>query len=517
TEQWFISMDEKGLRERALQEIKNVQWIPHWGRERISLMIENRPDWCISRQRLWGVPITVLYCEGCNAAIADAKFFAKVVDAFRADGADAWYERDAKEFLEPGQTCAKCGGAEFRKEFDILDVWFDSGCSHLAVLKRRPELTWPAAVYLEGHDQHRGWFHSSLLVGTGIESGAPYERVITCGFVVNEAGDKMSKSRGTGLSPQDVIAQSGADILRMWVAMVDYTDDIAFGPQILGRVGEAYRKIRNTARFLLANLSDFNPDADSVPFDEMEELDRWALARAQESFDRCRRAYEEFEFHVVYHRMIDLCTVDLSATYLDILKDRLYIEAPSSHSRRSAQTAMHEILRGLVAMLAPLIPYTADEIYELMPGKKEASVHLTEFPATTASLSAETRAAWDRIFALRETVSKVLETARGAGRIGQSLEADILLTGEFDLAKLTGGLKIDPSKIFIVSHVDLGPTSAESAIEPIAFEGIGKIGVAMKPARGTKCDRCWHYREEVRQAGDLCDRCAGIVEQLQIA
>src|SRR5438128_11346403 len=269
----------------------------------------------------------------------------------------------------PGFACA-CGCKTFRPETDILDVWFESGCSHLAVLKTRPELTWPAAVYLEGHDQHRGWFQSSLLIGTGIEGSAPYKQVVTCGFIINESGEKMSKSRGTGVSPQEVIRDSGADILRLWVAMVDYRDDVVYGKGILGRAAEAYRKIRNTARYLLSNLSDFDPERDALPIHELLDIDKWALARAAEVIERCRRAYDEYEFHVVYHRVLDLCTVDLSAVYLDVSKDTLYCEAPASRARRSAQTAMYHILRGIVGVMAPILAFTAEEIYEAMPGAK---------------------------------------------------------------------------------------------------------------------------------------------------
>ncbi|HEU5161508.1 MAG TPA: isoleucine--tRNA ligase, partial [Thermoanaerobaculia bacterium] len=425
TEQWFIGMELDGFRQKALDAIKDVQWIPSWGEERITGMVENRPDWCISRQRLWGVPITVLFCEGCNEPFTTKEFFAKVVAFFKSEGADAWYDHPAEDFLPAGEKCHRCGGTSFRKEFDILDVWFDSGSSHLAVLEKRSELTWPAAVYLEGHDQHRGWFQSSLLIGTGIRGRAPYERVITCGFVVDEQGRKMSKSVGNVVSPQDVLKHHGADILRLWVATVDYRTDIAIGPEILSRIAEAYRKIRNTARFLLANLSDFNPKMDNVEVADMEPLDRWILSRARESLDRARKGYEEYEFHVVYHRTLDLCTVDLSAIYLDIVKDRLYVEGPSSKTRRSAQTAMYEVLRGLVSTLAPILPFTAEEIYEQMPGPREASVHLTTFPEMAGAEIDE--AAWKRVFDVREAVSKVLEKARGAREIGQSLEADIVL------------------------------------------------------------------------------------------
>jgi isoleucyl-tRNA synthetase len=511
TEQWFISMDETGLRKRALEEIHEVKWHPKWGEERMAGMVENRPDWTISRQRLWGVPITVLYCEKCSEVIHSPEFFAKVTEIFRVEGADAWYERPANDFLPRGQAC-KCGSTEFRKELDILDVWFDSGCSHIAVLKTRPELTWPAAVYIEGHDQHRGWFQSSLLVGTGIEGGAPFEQVVTCGFVLNEAGDKMSKSRDNALSPQDVIKQSGADILRLWVAVSDYTDDMMFGPQILTRVGEAYRKIRNTARFLLANLSDFDPARDAVPLDQLLDTDRWALDRAVRAFERCRQAYEGYEFHLVYHRLLELCTIDLSAIYIDVSKDTTYIETPTSRARRSAQTAMYEIARGLVSTMAPILSFTADEIYEALPGAKEKSVHLTDFPKLKVALSDGENDAWERILQLRDEVTKVIEPARAAKQIGQSLEADITIYGDFSPESILGDVNIDLSKIFIVSHVNFKPL-VEFRGEPIEVKGLGKAGIAMSPARGKKCGRCWNYREEVAEDNGLCARCQAILDE----
>ncbi len=484
TEQWFISMDEKSLRQRALDEIHKVQWFPPWGEDRLAGMVENRPDWCISRQRLWGVPITVLYCEQCAEPVTSPEFFERVGEIFRREGADAWFEHQISDFLMPDFHCP-CGSLTFRKETDILDVWFDSGCSHVAVLKTRPELTWPAAVYLEGHDQHRGWFQSSLLIGTGIEGGAPYKQVVTCGFIVNESGEKMSKSRGTGVSPQEVIRDSGADILRLWVAMVDYRDDVVYGKSILGRAGEAYRKIRNTCRYLLSNLSDFDPERDAIPLDELLDIDRWILARAAEVVERCRRAYEEYEFHVVYHRVLDLCSVELSALYLDITKDRMYCEAPKSHQRRSAQTAMIHILRGVVGVLAPILSFTADEIYDTMPGPKEASVHLTELPRLP-EIGIDV-AAWDRLFVLREMVSKVLERARGAAQIGQSLEADIALHGDFSPKALMGNLKVDLAKFFIVSHVDFRPPSEIVGDgDVVEIPGVGAIAVTMSPAVGDR-------------------------------
>jgi isoleucyl-tRNA synthetase len=507
TEQWFVSMDETGLREKALAEIDKVKWVPSWGRDRIYGMIENRPDWVISRQRLWGVPITVLYCEGCSETVTSPELFANVTRYFREEGADAWYERPVTDFHD--QPCANCGGTAYRKETDILDVWFDSGCSHLAVLKRRPELDWPTEVYLEGHDQHRGWFHSSLLVGAGIEGGAPYREVVTCGFILNEAGDKMSKSAGNALSPQDVIKQSGADILRLWVSVSDYTDDIPFGPQILARASDGYRKIRNTARYLLANLSDFDPGTDLVPDDQLQPLDRWILDRAARTVARCRQAYEEYEFHVVYHRALELCTTDLSAIYLDASKDTMYCDAPASPERRSAQTAMYHVLRGLTTVVAPILTFTADEIYEAMPGEKEASVHLADIPKLEAPLNADETAKWNRVLKLRDGVLAVLERARAAKQIGQSLEADITLYGNVE------DYGVDLAKLFIVSHADVKPAD-ETIVDVVELEGAGRIGVSWSPARGKKCGRCWTYREEVAADGDLCNRCQGVVDQLAV-
>ncbi|HEV7238086.1 MAG TPA: class I tRNA ligase family protein, partial [Thermoanaerobaculia bacterium] len=478
-------------------------WFPAWGRDRIYGMIENRPDWVISRQRLWGVPITVLYCENCSEAITSPELFAKVTEHFRTEGADSWYERPVSDFYDKPCTC---GSTSFRKETDILDVWFDSGCSHIAVLKSRPELEWPTDVYLEGHDQHRGWFHSSLLVGTAIEGGAPYREVVTCGFILNESGDKMSKSAGNALSPQDVIKQSGADILRLWVSVSDYTDDIPFGPQILARTSDGYRKIRNTARFLLANLSDFDPAKDAVAFDRLQPLDRWILDRAARVVERCRQAYAEYEFHAVYHRILELCTVDLSSIYLDASKDTMYCEAPASQERRSAQTAMHEMLRGMVTVIAPILSFTADEIYEAMPGEKEASVHLTEIPKLSFSLASSDADEWKRVLQLRDAVLAVLERARAAKQIGQSLEADVTLHGNVTTS-------IDLAKLFIVSHVDIAPAN-ENVSDFTDVESFGRVGISMTLARGKKCGRCWQYREEVGDDGGLCARCQKVVDSL---
>jgi isoleucyl-tRNA synthetase len=506
TEQWFVSMEKTGLRERALQEIDKVKWFPAWGHDRMYGMVENRPDWVISRQRLWGVPITVLYCEQCSEVVSTPEFFAKVTETFRKEGADAWYERPVSDFHD--QPC-QCGSTEFRKETDILDVWFDSGCSHIAVLKPRPELGWPAGVYLEGHDQHRGWFQSSLLVGTAIEGGAPFQQVVTCGFILNEAGDKMSKSKGNALSPQDVIKQNGADVLRLWVTTIDYTTDMMWGQQVMNRTADGYKKIRNTARYLLANLSDFHPEKDALPLNELLPADRWIVDRANRTVERCRQAYDEYEFHIVYHRVLELCTVQLSSIYLDLSKDTMYCDAPDSRSRRSGQTAMYEVLRGLVSVLAPILSYTADEIYEAMPGEKEASVHLTQIPKLEPLLSADDVSRWTRVLRLRDAVLAVLEQARASKQIGQSLEADVVLYGDIE------AFDVDLAKLFIVSHVDLKSAEAVGAETVSAdIEGIGRIGIAWTPARGQKCGRCWNYREEVATEGELCARCQQVVDEL---
>ena len=512
TEQWFISMDENGLRQRALDEVRKVKWVPPWGQERMTGMLENRPDWVISRQRLWGVPITVLYCEQCNEPVTSPALFEKVGEYFRAEGADAWFDRPATDFLPAGYTCP-CGARSFRKESDILDVWFDSGTSHLAVCKRRPELGWPVAVYIEGHDQHRGWFQSSLLIGTGVEGGAPFQQVITHGFVVDEKGRKMSKSLGNVVSPQDLVKQNGADILRLWVSMIDYRDDMAISKEIIARIAEAYRKIRNTARYLLANLSGFDP-ANAVPLAQLSPVDRWIVDRAARAFDRCRRAYEDYEFHAVYHRVVELCTVDLSSVYLDASKDTLYCDAPGSPARRSAQTAMEMILRGLVTTIAPILSFTAEEIYEAMPGEKERSVHLAEFVTLDGgTLSADETAAWERIFLVREMATKVLERARAAQQIGQSLEADIELHTEISPEALLGDVSVDLAKLFIVSHVDFRD-SDDTIADAVVLDGLGRVAVSMKPARGNKCGRCWQYREEVQEAGLLCGRCQSVLSEL---
>ena len=509
TEQWFIGLDIDGFRGRALEAIKAVRWYPAWGEERIHNMIEARPDWCISRQRLWGVPIPAFYCKGCSAALLTPEIARRVADLFEADSADVWYEREAKELLPSGFTCPKCSGAEFEKERDILDVWFDSGSSHAAVLARRPQLTWPADVYLEGSDQHRGWFHSSLLIGVGTRGAAPYRQVITHGFTVDAQGRKISKSMGNDVDTQKLIATYGAEVVRLWVSMVDYRDDMPFSDEMIKRVAEAYRKIRNTARYLLSNLYDFDAGRDAVPEDRLEEIDRFALVRHRQFLARVLQAYEDFEFHVVYHQVVQYCSADLSSFYLDVLKDRLYCDAPGGARRRSSQTVLHRLASDIARLMAPILPMTADEIWETMPGRDGDSVHLSLFPAVDGAV--EDRAGWAAMLEARVTVMKALEEARTAKRIASSLEARVALSGP---AAVLGPMREYEAKsrvfpgnlanLFIVSEVTLADSD-------------GPLAVQVERARGGKCERCWTYSEKVGKLAahpGVCERCADVLQGL---
>jgi isoleucyl-tRNA synthetase len=508
TEQWFIALDEGGLRETALRAIAEVKWYPSWGEERIRNMVATRPDWCISRQRLWGVPIPAFYCQGCNAPLLKPELARHVADVFARDGADAWYDREAAALMPEGYRCPSCGGAEFEKEKDILDVWFDSGSSHAAVLAERPGLRWPADVYLEGSDQHRGWFHSSLLVGVGTRGAAPYRQVITHGFTVDGEGRKMSKSLGNVVEPQKVIDRFGAEILRLWVSMVDYREDMPISDEMFGRLAEAYRKIRNTCRYMISNLFDFDPAGNRVEEDDLDELDRYALASHREMVARVRDAYEQYQFHIVYHEVVGYCA-SFSSEYLDILKDRLYCEAADSPRRRSAQTTLLRIVDDLTRLMAPILPFTAQEIWEFLPGSREQSVHVTLFPE---------KEPWDDALlirwrqgplAVREEVLKRLEQARGAKQIGSSLDAEVAVAAparllatlkdyEADGPRFPGNL----ANLFIVSKVSLA-------------EADGDLTVAVDRARGAKCERCWTYSENVGRAAvhsGVCERCAAVLE-----
>ena len=512
TDQWFVSMETGDLRRQVLAEIDRVRWIPQWGRERIRGMMEFRPDWCISRQRNWGVPIVAFFCAACGHTLVSRGVADHVAARFETEGADAWFECAARELLPPDTHCAQCGGAEFRKEQDILDVWFDSGISHAAVLERREELRSPADLYLEGSDQHRGWFHTSLLTSVATRARAPYEAVLTHGFFVDAQGRKMSKSAGTGLSPQEIIDKHGAEILRLWVAAEDYRDDVRISQEIVGRLIESFRRIRNTARFLIANLYDFDPRRDPVRSDELVELDRWILARTGGLVERCRQAYVDYEFHVVYHALNNFCSVDLSALYLDIAKDRLYCSAARGTGRRSAQTAIWKVLDALVRVMAPILSFTAEEVWGYVPAlePRAASIFLVDFPAAGEfERNDALLAAWERLLAVRDAVTKVLEDARQQGRIGHSLDARVRLqyAPDGDLGVLLGRRLADLTTLFIVSQVEIAddlPAQTESTIVP-------GLRIAIERAVGEKCARCWNYRTTVGSIPEhpaICAPCA---------
>jgi isoleucyl-tRNA synthetase len=513
TEQWFIALDEdeKGpppetLRTKALRAVDEVVWYPAWGKERIGNMIATRPDWCISRQRLWGVPIPAFYCRGCQTPLLTAEAARHVADVFEKESADAWYEHPASELLPPGARCPSCGGADFEKERDILDVWFDSGSSHAAVLGRRRDLPWPADVYLEGSDQHRGWFHSSLLIGVGTRGRAPYEKVITHGFTVDAQGRKISKSLGNDVDTQKLINTYGAEVLRLWVTMSDYRGDMSFSPEMLKGVAEAYRKIRNTCRYLLSNLYDFDPGKDAVAEVRLEPIDTYALTSHALFKDRVLDAYEANEYHIVYHELVDYCA-GISSVYLDILKDRLYCDAAAGARRRSAQTVLHGIASDLTRLIAPILPFTADEAWSFIPGA-QGSVHEQVFPRKAASRDDAVGREWsEKLLPLREEVLKQLELARAARQIGSSLEARVRITAPKEtVERLRAYEEQGPpfpgnlANLFIVSRVELA-------------EG-GDIAVQVSRAAGAKCERCWTYSEKVGRLAHpgLCERCSSVLE-----
>jgi isoleucyl-tRNA synthetase len=502
TEQWFIGMDRNDFRQRALEAVHQTRWMPTWGEERISNMIATRPDWCISRQRTWGVPIIVFYCDQCREPLTDRKILDGIVELFRLHSADVWYQRTAAELLPAGTKCAKCGAAEFSKEKDILDVWFDSGSSHLAVLNERFGLTWPADVYMEGGDQYRGWFHSSLLVGTGIKGGSPYRMCVLNGWVLDGEGRAMHKSLGNVIEPDEIIRRHGAEILRLWTASVEFNEDVRLSETILTRLVDAYRKLRNTFRYLLGNLSDFDPLKDAVPGSELAGIDQWVLLRAEDLAARCRVWYDNFEFHKVYHSVYAFATVDF-----DILKDRLYTAATRSQARRSAQTALYRLLDALVRLMAPLMSFTAEEVWGHM-GRTE-SVHVACFPEPselTAGLDAAARQRsqdWDRLMQVRDSVLKSLETARNEKLIGAPLEARVRLSADGNLYPLVEQYARELPALFIVSQV--------------ALERAGTLSVQVERAEGRKCERCWKYTTDTgadARFPTICGRCAEAVEEI---
>jgi isoleucyl-tRNA synthetase len=512
TEQWFISMEKNRLRERALAAIERVRWIPAWGKDRIAGMVANRPDWCISRQRAWGVPIVALHCERCGVANATPELLAHVAEIFARESADAWFARPIAELVPPGLACTGCGATTFRKEEDILDVWFDSGVSFATVVERRPELGGHADLYFEGSDQHRGWFQSSLLASVATRDRAPYDTVLTHGFFLDEDARKMSKSSGNVVAPQKIVATHGADILRLWVSAEDYREDMRISREILERAVEAYRRIRNTARFLLGNLADFVPARDAVAAPALLEVDRFALDRLQAFVARCGRAYDAFEFHAVYHALNNFCSVDLSALYLDIVKDRLYCEGATSMERRSAQTTLHALLDGLVRVMAPVLSFTAEEIWSCMPGDeaRPASVHLADFPCPDPTrIDAALAGDWERLLEVRAAVTKALEALRQRGEIGHSLEASVRLGAAGALGVLLESRRALLAEILIVSQVEVLPSEqvrGESTMAGLAIE--------VERAAGQKCARCWNWRLDV--GGDprfpsVCGRCAAVL------
>jgi isoleucyl-tRNA synthetase len=511
TEQWFVSMEINDLRQQALAEINRVRWIPSWGRDRINGMIANRPDWCLSRQRVWGVPIPAFTCTNCRRVLADPAIIEHIAAIMDQQGADVWFKQPAAALVPAGTSCPHCGGTSFEKERDILDVWFESGVSYAAVLK--PCKWWPADLYLEGSDQHRGWFHSALLSGVVTDRRAPYEAVLTHGFVVDDQGKKMSKSAWNGVAPHEIIKQYGAEILRLWVSAQNYQDDVRISPAILTQLVEAYRKIRNTCRFVLSNLHDFDPARHRVPYARLPELDRWALMRLEELKVRVRRAYDEFEFHAIYHALNNFCSVDMSAVYLDILKDRLYTFRADSPVRRGSQTVLYEVILGMTKLMAPILSFTAEEIWRLLFGQfgqtlEAESVHLAMFPAAEPEWqNPEMMKRWDRLLEVRSVVQAALEEQRRNKVIGSSLEAVVEIQANPDTYGFLKPYENDLSALFIVSGTKL--KEVHHLPERPDFL------VTVSKATAKKCERCWNYREAVGANAahpTLCDRC---VEALQ--
>ncbi|HEY1221252.1 MAG TPA: isoleucine--tRNA ligase [Bryobacteraceae bacterium] len=509
TEQWFIGMDRNDFRERALEAVRRARWIPEWGQERISNMIASRPDWCISRQRAWGVPIIVFYCEGCGEPLTDRKILDGIVELFHQHTADIWYERTATQLLPAGTICARCGWTEFSKENDILDVWFDSGSSHLAVLNQRFGLEWPADMYIEGGDQYRGWFQSSLLVGTGLKGGAPFRASALSGWVLDGEGRAMHKSLGNAIEPEEVIKHHGAEILRLWSASVEFSEDVRLSQTILTRLVDAYRKLRNTFRYLLGNLHDFDPQKDRTEADQFQEIDQWILVRAADLVKNCRAWYDNYEFHKVYHAVYAFATVDLSSVYLDVLKDRLYCSAAGWPARRSAQTTLARLLDALVRLLAPIMSFTTEEVWTHMG--RPASVHMALFPEKdelTAGLGEGAAAChdnWERLMEVRGRVMQSLEAARNEKRIGAPLEARVVLTASGENATLLEQHAADLPALFIVSQVEVKRVAE------------GDLSVEVERAAGQKCERCWRYTTDTGADSHyptVCGRCAQAVGEM---
>jgi isoleucyl-tRNA synthetase len=515
TEQWFASID--GFRQEALQAIDRVEWIPSWGRDRIYNMVRDRGDWCISRQRTWGVPIPIFYCQSCGEPIINDETIQRISDLFAEHGSDIWFIKKANDLLPPGYTCEHCGGRQFSKETDTMDVWFDSGSSHMGVLETYPELRWPADMYLEGSDQHRGWFNSSLSTAVAVRGTAPYRQVLTHGFVVDEQGRKMSKSLGNVVDPLKMINELGADILRLWIASADYRTDVSVSENIIRQSAEAYRKIRNTCRFILGNLYDFDYEKDQVPYEKLSELDRWALMKAEKLLRRVTKAYRKYEFHIVFHSIHNFCTVDLSNIYFDILKDTLYCSHPDDQRRKGAQTVLYKLINDLVIMLTPILAFTTEEIWSfLRRDDQPESVQLLSWPEENdLYLDDALEQHMDKVLQVREVVTKALEEARSRKIIGHSLASKVIVYANDEWYKLlqeTPGLE----KIFIVSQLEL--VNSNQAVENgTNLENVDGIWVTVEPAQGGKCERCWIIDSSVSTEEEqpaLCSRCSTVVEAL---
>ncbi|MFY9743245.1 MAG: isoleucine--tRNA ligase [Candidatus Sulfotelmatobacter sp.] len=530
TEQWFISMEtpmpggpgsrgpEKGtLRTRTLEEIKHVKWDPEWGEERLSNMIATRPDWCISRQRVWGVPIAVFLCESCGKPLNDKAVNRKAVELFARSGADAWFTDEPNSLLLAGMKCPHCGGTKFEKETDIFDVWLESGASYLALINDEPTYPWPSDLYLEGGDQYRGWFQSSLLCAMGTRGTPPYKGVVTPGWTLDEKGQAMSKSRGNDVDPVDIANRLGGEVVRMWVASVDFREDVVGSEALMQRVAENYRKVRNTFRYILGNLDNFGPECDAVLFEEMEAIDRYVLRQTNEFAADVRRWYDEFAFHKIYQRVSNFCIVDLSAFYFDVLKDRLYISAPKSQARRSAQTAIWRIGEALVRLLAPIMSFTAEEVWSYLPkiSVRTESVHLAQFPAAADILGtgvAETDEGesreWQTLRSVRDEVLKALEEARNNKMIGTGLEAQVDLSASEPVYSVLARHAEQLRYLFIVSAVRLAKASGN---------GTSSVHVEVKKAEGWKCERCWNYSTHVgedKEYPTVCERCSAVLGEI---
>jgi len=526
TPQWFISMEKNDLRKKALASIDKVVWTPSWGKQRIYSMVEGRPDWCLSRQRAWGVPITVISCKDCGEVVRDNRLVEKIDELFKKEGADAWFRHDLDVFLEDGTTCTACGSGEFVKEDDILDVWFDSGVSHAAVCEEREELRWPANLYLEGSDQHRGWFQSSLLTAVGTRGRAPFDGVLTHGYVVDGQGKKMSKSIGNVVAPQEVIDKYGAEILRLWVASEDYRDDVKVSEEILKQVSDAYRKIRNTIRYMLGNLSDFEAERHRVEVAELPELDRWALKRFDELNTKVKKAYEKYEFHSIYHNLNYFCGTTMSSFYLDIIKDRLYTAGTEAPSRRAAQTVLHDILDGMLKLMAPILSFTAAETWEHFysldaKAPLSQSVFFTEFAASGEGIMDEVLdSKWNRLIEIRTEITRALEIARREKVIGHPLEAEVLLKSDADLEPFLVDEWQTIKEISIVSALKHTNETVEAELPPYVSETVKGLVIMVRPAAGEKCERCWIRSTSVgshEQHPQLCDRCNTVLESMHIS